>query len=244
MRSLQWSLCSLTAVFVLLCGCDGNSAKAPSALSYATSTAVFTKGVAIAPDSPKSSGGAVTSYSVSPALPTGLVLSASTGIVSGTPTAVTAAGTYVVTASDSAGSTTASLSITVNDQPPTSLSYSTATAVYPKGAQIAPNVPTNSGGAVITYSVSPALPAGLNLSTATGIVSGAPSAVTSAANYTVTATNSGGSATTTLNITVMALAAAAQQIPNVGASCKIPQPAGGKGDFLLWPGILIVDQRV
>jgi hypothetical protein len=29
-----------------------------------------------------------------------------------------------------------------------------------------------------------------------------------------------------------------------GASCKIPQPAGGKGDFLLWPGILIVDQRV
>jgi len=31
---------------------------------------------------------------------------------------------------------------------------------------------------------------------------------------------------------------------NYRASCKIPQPAGGKGDFLLWPGILIVDQRV
>jgi len=31
---------------------------------------------------------------------------------------------------------------------------------------------------------------------------------------------------------------------NLRASCKIPQPAGGKGDFLLWPGILIVDQRV
>jgi hypothetical protein len=216
MRSLQGLFCSLTAVFVLLCGCDGSGVKAPSALSYTTSTAVFTKGVAITPDSPRSSGGAVTSYSVSPALPAGLVLSASTGIVSGTPTVVAATGSYTVTASDSAGSATATLSITVNDQPPSALSYTPGTAIYPEGAQIAPNVPANSGGTVISYSVSPALPAGLNLSAITGIISGDPTAAAAAASYTVTAINSGGSATAVLNITVMAPAPAAQQIPNVG----------------------------
>jgi len=193
MRSLAVFLCSLTVVLVSLCGCDGNSVKAPSALAYTTSTVVYTKGVAIAPDSPKSSGGAVTSYSVSPALPEGLVLNAGTGIVSGTPSAVTAAGTYLVTASGAAGSATAFLSITVNDQPPTSLGYATGTAVYPRGAQIAPNVPTNGGGVVISYSVTPALPSGLNLSANTGIISGAPTAATAATSYTVTATNSGGS---------------------------------------------------
>jgi len=216
MRSMQAFLCTLTAVFVLLCGCDGNGVKAPLALSYSASSAVYTKGVAIAPDSPQSSGGAVTSYSMSPAPPTGLVLSSSTGILSGTPTEVAAIASYTVTASNSAGSTTATLSITVNDQPPTALSYTTEAAIYPEGAQIAPNVPTNSGGTVISYSVSPVLPAGLSLSEVTGIVSGAPTSVTSAANHTVTATNSGGSTTATLNITVMAPAPSAQQIPNVG----------------------------
>jgi hypothetical protein len=43
--------------------------------------------------------------------------------------------------------------------------------------------------------VSPALPAGLGLSPSTGIVSGIPTAVTAAVNYTVTASNAGGSTT-------------------------------------------------
>ena len=117
MGSLQRFLYFLTAVFVLLCGCGNNSIKAPASLSYTTNTTVYTKGMQIAPDSPSSSGGTATAYSVSPALPAGLVLSPSTGMVSGTPTAVTAAGNYIVTASNSTGSTTATLSITVNDQP-------------------------------------------------------------------------------------------------------------------------------
>jgi hypothetical protein len=217
MRSLQAILCSLTAVLVLLCGCNGNGVKAPSALSYATGTAVYTKGVAIAPDSPTSSGGAAASYSVSPALPAGLSLSTTTGIVSGTPTVVTATGSYVVTATNSGGNTMASLTITVNDQAPATLSYSTDPAIYTEGAQIASDDPANTGGTVISYAVSPALPAGLSLSTVTGIVSGDPRVVTAAANYTVTATNSGGNTTAILNITVMAPSPSAPQaIPNLG----------------------------
>ena len=160
MRFMQGLGLSLTGVLVFSCGC-GQSTKAPSALSYSTATAVYTKGVPIAPNSPTTAGGAVTSYSVSPALPAGLSLGSTTGIISGTPTALTALASYTVTASNSAGSTTATLTITVNDQPPSALNYTPGSAIYTKGTQIAPNLPTSSGGAVISYSVSPALPAGL-----------------------------------------------------------------------------------
>ena len=123
MRSIKWLGLILTAVFLLFCGCGGGpspviTVQPPSALSYTTATAVYIKGTAITPNSPTSSGGAVTSYSVSPALPAGLSLSTSTGIISGTPTAVTATASYTVTASNSAGSTTATLTITVNDRRP------------------------------------------------------------------------------------------------------------------------------
>ena len=49
--------------------------------------------------------------------------------------------------------------------------------------------PTSSGGAVVSWSVSPSLPAGLTFSTSTGEISGTPTSVTSSASYTVTATN-------------------------------------------------------
>jgi len=85
---------SLTAVFLLLCGCGGGSSTSavvqpPAALSYTTATAVYTQGTAITANNPTSTGGAVASYSVSPALPAGLSLNTSTGIIDGTPTAVT-----------------------------------------------------------------------------------------------------------------------------------------------------------
>ena len=56
----------------------------------------------------------MTAYSVSPDLPAGLSLDDGTGIISGTPTAVTATASYTVTASNVTGSTTATLTITVN----------------------------------------------------------------------------------------------------------------------------------
>ena len=124
MRSIQWLGFSLMAVLLLLCGCGGGSSpspspvlQAPSGLSYTTATAVYIKGTAITPNSPTSTGGAVTSYSVNPALPAGLTLSTSTGVISGTPAAVTATASYTVTASNATGSTTATLTITVNVTP-------------------------------------------------------------------------------------------------------------------------------
>ena len=68
----------------------------------------------ITANTPTSSGGNVTSYSVSPALPVGLSLNTTMGNISGTPTSVSAAATYTVTATNSAGHTTAGVSITVS----------------------------------------------------------------------------------------------------------------------------------
>ena len=121
MRQLRWStgFPSMFLLLLLLCGCGGSNTKAvstaaPSALSYAAGTAVYTMGMPITANDPSSSGGAVASYRVSPTLPAGLSLSTTTGVVSGTPTAVTASASYTVTATNAGGSATATLSISVN----------------------------------------------------------------------------------------------------------------------------------
>ena len=60
----------------------------------------------------------MTSWSVSPSLPAGLSLDSSTGAISGTPTAITSSASYTITASNTGGSTTASITIEVNDVAP------------------------------------------------------------------------------------------------------------------------------
>jgi len=87
----------------------------PSSLSYSLNPATYTINTAIASNTPSHSGGKPSSYSVSPSLPAGLSLNKTTGVISGTPTAVTTNANYVVTATNSAGSTTATISITVNN---------------------------------------------------------------------------------------------------------------------------------
>jgi hypothetical protein len=178
---------------------------APSSLSYSNNPTTYTKDTLIPDNTPTSSGGVVVSYAVSPALPTGLTLNTSTGVISGAPTTLAAAANYTVTASNTGGSTTASVSIAVNDVAPSSLSYSSNPATYTKDAVIPDNTPTSSGGAVVSYAVSPALPTGLTLNTSTGIISGAPTTLATAVDYTVTASNTGGTTTAALNLAVISV---------------------------------------
>lgn len=85
---------------------------------------------------------------------------------------------------------------------PSSLSYSTP-VTYTQNTAITNNVPTVTG-TVTSYSILPALPAGLSLNTTTGIISGTPTEASAATNYVVTASNGAGSTTATINITVEA----------------------------------------
>ena len=175
---------------------------APSSVTYSPNSFTLTKGTAMTAVTPSSSGGPVTSWSVSPSLPAGLSLDTSTGEISGTPTAITSSATYTITASNTGGSDTASVTIEVNDVAPSSVSYSPNSFTLTKGTAMTSVTPSTSGGPVTSWSVSPSLPAGLSLDTSTGEISGTPTAITSSASYTITASNTGGSDTATVTIEV------------------------------------------
>ncbi|MFL0163403.1 putative Ig domain-containing protein, partial [Aquirufa salirivi] len=172
---------------------------APSGLSY-TTPHVYTVGSAITALSPTVTGG-VNSYSIAPALPTGLSINTTTGVISGTPTVTSAATNYTVTATNGFGSTTSNqINITVNAAAPSALSYTTPN-VYTVGSTITSLSPTVTG-TVTSYSISTPLPTGLLFNTTTGVISGNPSVTSPATDYTVTATNGTGSTTAVVRITV------------------------------------------
>jgi len=113
-------------------GSGGNpapTAVAPSNLNY-SAAAHGTVGIAFASLTPTVSG-SVTSCSVAPALPAGLTLNTTTGVISGTPTAAAVVTTYTVTASNAGGSTTFAIAITINGVIVITASTSTPTALTP-----------------------------------------------------------------------------------------------------------------
>ena len=86
---------------------------APTGLAYASNPASYPVGVAIAPNVPGTGGGAPSGFSASPPLPVGLLLDPASGVITGTPS-VAGTGTYRITASNAAGSTSVDLAITVS----------------------------------------------------------------------------------------------------------------------------------
>jgi len=61
---------------------------------------------------------------------------------------------------------------------------------------------SSTGGTIASYSISPAVPAGITFNTSTGLLSGTPTSSQSATAYTITATNAGGSSTRTFTLTI------------------------------------------
>lgn len=84
---------------------------------------------------------------------------------------------------------------------PTGLSYASSTFTLYKGESLTAQTPTVTGP-VDSYSASAPLPAGLDLNTTTGIISGTMSTIIAPTIYTITATNAGGSTTKTITISV------------------------------------------
>ena len=199
--TVQVSSSGGTDTAILLIDVTAPGPNPPTGLSY-SSPPVYTKGTVINNLSPSTSGGGVVRYAATPKLPSGLSINSITGLISGTPLAPTSATPYTITATNPDGSTTTALNITVVDIAPSALTYSSNPATYRIDQAITLNAPTNSGGSVVSYAVSPALPTGLALNTTTGIISGTPTALSASANYTITATNTGGSTTAQLNIAV------------------------------------------
>ena len=89
-------------------------------------------------------------YYISAALPSGLNINSSTGVISGTPAVASAATNYTVTAYNGGGdNATASVSIQTNLVTPT-ISYSSPN-VYPTGTAITPLTPTSTNVSAFGY---------------------------------------------------------------------------------------------
>ncbi|MCZ2477915.1 hypothetical protein G9H58_07555 [Aquirufa antheringensis] len=174
---------------------------APSSLSYSTPN-TFTVGTAISTLSPTVTG-SVNSYSITPNLPVGLSLNTSTGSITGTPSTAMSSASYTVTASNVFGAATANLVLAVQG-PPTGLVY--PNQVYTINTAVSPVTATVVSNPASTFSVSPALPAGLSLNTSTGAITGTPTAGQPATSYTLTA-NNGLSPNATVNFTITVSAA-------------------------------------
>jgi sugar lactone lactonase YvrE len=102
--------------------------------AYSTSNVLFGKDVAITPLTPNSTGGAITAWSVTPALPTGLAFSTSSGILSGTPTVGAAVQSYAITATNSGGSLAKVLTLAVAVAPPTISGFLASPITVPMGS--------------------------------------------------------------------------------------------------------------
>lgn len=109
-------------------------------------------------------------------------------------------------------------SLTINDSVALPvLSYSPDSINATVSTAITSLTPTNTGGMVDTWSISPSLPAGLRISSSTGVISGTPTATSSAATYTITGTNATGSSTTQISVEVLA-AATVPDAPVIGTA--------------------------
>lgn len=210
---------------------------APPSISYSPTSYSFTVATPIASIVPNSFGGAIVNYTVSPALPFGLSINSTTGIISGIPAVVTTSAVYTVVAHNSAGVSSVPLTIVVRAPIviPPAISYSPNSITATVGTVIMPLNPSNTGGAVVSWGISPTLPSGLLF--ANGTIAGIPLVSSVLTTYTVSATNSGGTGTAPVMIKVNAIPVVAPNITyplsmvayiqNQGITALLPTNTGG-----------------
>ena len=161
-------------------------------------------------------------YSIAPALPAGLLFNSSTGVLSGTPTAVRTAATYVVTAADGTNYTNATIRVTISDTPTMVPATQTISATVGSAITATGTFTASTVTGTKTFSISPALPAGLVLNTSTGVVSGTPTAAQAQATHVITVTDGTNFATSNLVVTVVAVGGT----PGTLANCPTPSIGG------------------
>ena len=199
----------------------------PGVPTIGTATATGSTTATIGFTAPGSDGGAtVTSYTAtsSPGGKTGTVTQAGSGTITVSGLTTGTAYTFVVTATNSAGTSVVSaVSNSITPVAALAFTLSSYSESQEQNSEIVGFRISATGGAIASYAISPTQPAGMSFSTSTGLLAGAPTTVQSATDYVITATNATSTASKTFTLTVRVPCA-------ISGECLVGDtgPGGGK----------------
>jgi len=171
-------------------GGGGGGLQPPQAINYGSLDFSFQPCGEVTPAMPQTSGGDPTTWSIEPALPSGLTFSVLTGEISGTPDVVTADATYMVTASNPAGSTSVQIQLEVALEVP-SFNYPLLPDELGQGVRTKFTPVFQSGRGSSFALTAGELPVGVTLDSATGEIEGVPIALETVA-FEITSTDCAG----------------------------------------------------
>jgi hypothetical protein len=176
--------------------------EAPS-LWYAAlgnSALTLSKGIAMQPLMATSSQGPVITCNSQPQLPPGLELATNCNI-EGIATVLRNQSNFLITGSNSGGTSQYNLTLTINDQPLSNILYGVGNYTFAKQVDAVDIEPSYDGGVALLWEIQPQLPTGISFNQSSGAITGTALDVNSTATYTIFANNTGGTGMASLTLT-------------------------------------------
>ena len=163
----------------------------PKNLDYGEETLLLVVGQDMQALTPSFTGDGPQNWLVNPRLPDGLTLDAESGVISGTPEIELMSTSFTIIATNAVGSSVFIIDIQILPAPPDMISYGDNVIFCTLNQFCGINNPMTSGGEIEGWDIIPNLPDGLEILD-NGEISGVIRQLVDS-NYTITASNSGGS---------------------------------------------------
>ena len=170
----------------------------PDNLDYGEESLFLIVGDTIQSLTPSFTGDGPQNWLVNPRLPDGLTLDDESGVISGTPEIELISTRFTIIATNAVGSSVFIIDIQILPAPPNMISYGDNVIFCTLNQFCGINNPMTSGGEIEGWEIIPNLPDGLEILD-NGEISGVIQQLVDS-NYTITASNSGGSVSTILRI--------------------------------------------
>ena len=170
----------------------------PELLDFGVPSISLEVGEEMQPLTPSFVGDAPSNWAVNPTFPEGIYMHPDTGVISGNPSVESNSMAFTIIASNAAGQTAERIRIEVLATPPGQIQYPQELLQCTIGEGCTLTAPSLSGGEPSSWTASPSLPFGLGI-LPDGTVSGTTNSA-SDSNHTISAHNSGGTASTSIRV--------------------------------------------